>query len=150
MDFAEALKSPGVIWFVAGLILILSEFALPGLIILFFGIGAWTAAASYFIFQNGLTTQLTIFLIVSLISLALLRKSLKAKLFDSKQYKDEEIEEYANQQATVSEQIKTGVEGKVMFHGTSWKATSTEDIEVGETVVVNKRTNLTLVVSKLV
>ena len=33
--------SPELIWFVAGLALILSEFMLPGIILVFFGAGAW-------------------------------------------------------------------------------------------------------------
>lgn len=148
MDFAVALKSPGVIWFIIGLVLMLTEFTLPGLIIFFFGIGAWITAASYFVLHNGLTGQLTIFLITSLISLVLFRKSLKAKLFKTGDYRDNEGDEYVGQQAVVTEHIAAGQNGKVKFHGTSWIATSSEEIGKGETVVIEDRNNLTLTVRK--
>ena len=36
MDF-----NPVLIWFLIGLALVLSEFMLPGIILVFFGLGAW-------------------------------------------------------------------------------------------------------------
>ena len=36
--------SPEIIWFVIGFVLILVEFAIPGLIVIFFGLGAWVVS----------------------------------------------------------------------------------------------------------
>ena len=48
MNFLSA-NFAAMLWFVAGLILILVEFLMPGLIIIFFGAGAWiVSAAAYF------------------------------------------------------------------------------------------------------
>lgn len=43
MDFTF-LKEPAMVWFLIGLVLIVSEFAVPGLVIIFFGLGAWATA----------------------------------------------------------------------------------------------------------
>ena len=40
----DILQDPAVIWFLVGLGLLLLELALPGLVILFFGAGAWVTA----------------------------------------------------------------------------------------------------------
>jgi len=39
MDWTELFSKPEIIWFFIGLLLALLEFGIPGLIILFFGIG---------------------------------------------------------------------------------------------------------------
>ena len=45
MDFIKDFLKPEVIWCLVGLVLLLLEFILPGLIIFFFGLGAWVVAA---------------------------------------------------------------------------------------------------------
>lgn len=51
----ELLMEKEVIWFVIGLSLFLLEFIFPGLVLIFFGVGAWiTAIIAYFL--NSLAT----------------------------------------------------------------------------------------------
>ncbi|MHC4858277.1 MAG: hypothetical protein ACYTBY_11000 [Planctomycetota bacterium] len=45
MDWIKDFMKPEFIWAMVGLILLLLEFALPGLIIFFFGVGAITTVA---------------------------------------------------------------------------------------------------------
>ena len=44
MDWLKEFLKPELIWFLIGLVLLLMEFAIPGLVVLFFGIGAWVVA----------------------------------------------------------------------------------------------------------
>ena len=69
--------SPVLLWFLAGIVFLALELVLPGLIVFFFGIGAWCAALAVFLFPIPLTTQLLIFLVASLVALLLLRSTLK-------------------------------------------------------------------------
>jgi membrane protein implicated in regulation of membrane protease activity len=54
--------SPIIIWFVVGLVLILMEFVIPGLVIVFFGLGAWVAAIFVAIFPEMAFWVQTLFL----------------------------------------------------------------------------------------
>ena len=41
VDWIKDFMKPEIIWVLVGLLLLLMEFAVPGLIIFFFGLGAW-------------------------------------------------------------------------------------------------------------
>ena len=143
----EILSDPAIIWFLIGLGLLLLELALPGLVVLFFGIGAWITALCHAIFDINLNFQILIFLISSLILLVLLRKFLKKKFFDRK--KDEirdQLEEFIGHKAVVSSDFKSG-SGQVEFKGTNWKAEGDDTLKKGDQVVIEKKDNLTLYVT---
>lgn len=73
---------PEIIWFVVGLILILMEFAVPGVILVFFGIGAWIVTALVYLgLLTSLTSQLFVFSGASLVLLVALRKLVKDKFY---------------------------------------------------------------------
>ena len=57
---------PEILWFIAGLIMLLLEFAMPGLIIAFFGVGAWIVAVLCLFMDISLNMQLTVFLFSSI------------------------------------------------------------------------------------
>jgi len=66
--------SAELLWFLVGLVLLLSELALPGFVIVFFGVGAWvTAVLVGFGLLSGFNGQLLVFLITSILALALFR-----------------------------------------------------------------------------
>ena len=77
----DILSDPAVIWFLVGLGLLLLELALPGLVVLFFGAGAWVTALVCAITDINLNWQIFIFLIASLLGLVLLRSYLKKRFF---------------------------------------------------------------------
>jgi len=67
--------SPELIWFLIGLILLIGELAIPALILLFFGVGAWVTVAAIFIgIASNINIQLLIFIITSILAIALLRQ----------------------------------------------------------------------------
>lgn len=149
-DLNELLGDPKVIWFLIGLVFLLSEFVLPGLIILFFGIGCWVTSLSLLWFPDiSFNYQLTIFLISSVASLGLLRRSLKKWLDSRNKEADDGLEEYINKHCIVEIDIVPEIGGKVSFKGTLWNANSDIKIKKGETVVIKKIDGIHLIVEPL-
>jgi len=152
MDTIKDFLTPEIIWFLTGLALLILEFALPGLIIAFFGVGAWIVALVCLITDIGINTQLIIFIISSVLSLLCLRKWLKGIFLGhtgSKQNLKENLEEFIGQKAVVKEKIMPKSGGKVEFHGTNWLAEADEEIAEGVMVQIISKDNITLKVKSL-
>jgi len=152
MDTIKDFLRPEIIWFLIGLALLIMEFVLPGLIIAFFGVGAWIVALVCLITDIGINTQLIIFIVSSVLSLLFLRKWLKGIFIGhsvSKQDLKEDIEEFIGQKAVVKETIKPKAGGKVEFHGTNWLAEADEEIAVETVVEIVGKENITLKVKTL-
>jgi membrane protein implicated in regulation of membrane protease activity len=144
--------APELIWFVIGLVLLLVEIAMPGLVVIFFGLGAWLVALLVAFIPMSLNVQLIIFLFTSLILLALLRGRLKG-WFDSKWAKgknlDDLLNEYQGKKVKVTKAIPLDGKGKVEFCGTNWDAESNVPIEEGATVEIVEKNNITFKVIPL-
>ena len=146
--FNEWLK-PEIIWFLIGLVLLVLEFSAPGLIIAFFGVGAWVVALIALFIDISLTTQLFIFLITSVLMLVFLRKSLK-KVFKLESIEDQnELEDFIGKTAVVTIKISANIPGKVEFNGTAWEAESDTEIAKGESVIIVDRRSITLIVEPI-
>jgi len=142
----EYLSDPAVIWFLIGLGLLLLELALPGLVILFFGTGAWVTALVCALADISLNVQILIFLVASLLGLVLLRKYLKKRFFNRKELEvKDQLEEFIGHQARAVEEFKDG-DGKVEFKGTHWTAKSEEPVSRGMWVTIIRKESLTLFV----
>jgi len=143
-----------LLWFIVGLILLLAELALPGFVIIFFGIGAWvTALAIWLGLVTTFSAQLVTFLVSSMLSLVLFRKQ-GMRYFGGKTSgrlgPDQSLDDVKGEKAVVVSVIKPkSLEGKVEFNGTIWAAESDVDIAPGIVVEVVERTNLTLKVKPL-
>jgi len=152
MESSANWLSPALIWFIIGLIFILIEFGIPGLITVFFGIGAWLVALLCLIFNIPLNLQLFIFLIGSIIPLIFLRKWFKT-LIEGRSVASpvniEELEEFLGKKALVVEEITPDKKGKVEFRGSTWNAEAYETIPKGITVEIIDKSNITLVVKSL-
>jgi membrane protein implicated in regulation of membrane protease activity len=74
MDASNGWLAPQVIWFARGFILLVIESAAPGIIIIFFGVGAWIVALVCLFFDISLNVQLLIFIVSSVVLLVTLRK----------------------------------------------------------------------------
>ncbi|MHC4120175.1 MAG: NfeD family protein [Planctomycetota bacterium] len=151
MDAIREFLKPEIIWFLVGLVLLIMEFALPGLVIFFFGVGAFVVAIVCLITDIGINTQLIIFTVASVLSLLFLRTWLKAVFtghVKSKQDMTEDLSEFVGERAVVIEAI-TKAGGKVEFHGTNWAAQADGEISEGSTVEVIGKDNLTLKVRVL-
>jgi len=144
----EILSDPAVIWFLIGLGLLLLELVLPGLVILFFGAGAWVTALVCAFTDINLNWQILIFLVASLLGLVLLRKYLKKRFFNrsDKEIADQ-LEEFIGRKARAIDDFKDGA-GKVEFKGTRWSATCDEAVSKGDWVIIRSKDSLTLKVEK--
>jgi membrane protein implicated in regulation of membrane protease activity len=142
----DILSDPAVIWFLVGLGLLLLELVLPGLVILFFGAGAWVTALVCAITDVKLNVQILIFLVASLLGLILLRKYLKNRFFSRKDVEtQDQLEEFIGHRAKAVIDFQDGL-GKVEFKGTRWTARSTDDISKGQWVTIVSKDSLTLIV----
>lgn len=150
MEFSEFLSDPAVIWFLIGLVLLLLEFAIPGLVVMFFGIGAWIVSISCMVFDPGINMQLSIFIVTSLLSLLFLRKYFK-KIFYGKEEDTAEdaAEELLGKIVSVEKTIAKGKPGKVIFKGASWKAESEFTIAEGDSAKIIGKESIVLKVEPI-
>lgn len=149
MDFTQIFSNPVVIWFLIGFVLLLLELAMPGLIIIFFGIGAWLTAFSCMLFTPDLSWQLFIFIITSVASLLLLRRWLLNIFFKKKDKEETLVDEFIGQKAIVETDINAGRGGKVIFKGAPWEAFSDVVIKAGEQVEIVSKESIKLNVRPL-
>jgi inner membrane protein len=142
--------TPVLIWFIVGLVMMLLEFAIPGLIVIFFGAGAWLIAILVAIFPAmAVWVQLMLFTLLSLLSLLLLRRQLKKHFFsDHEGVEDENLDDYIGRTALVTSAISKG-KGKVMYRGASWDAFADSDIPEGSQVRIVDKDSIRLKVEEI-
>lgn len=144
--------SPILVWFLVGLLLVLSELALPGVILVFFGLGAWLVAATCAMgLTQGLTSQLIVFGAGSLLLLLVLRRWLRGKLHGH-QSADQDpaanLDNPAGDSVTVTVAVEPGNdEGRVEYKGAIWHARSDATIAVGSRARITETDGITLVVT---
>jgi inner membrane protein len=147
MNFSNEFWDPTVIWFIVGLVILVLELAVPGLILFFFGVGAWLVALLTLLFDISINAQLLIFFTTSVILLFSLRKWVR-QLFTGKmgisKNDDESSGDMVGERATVVEAIIPPSKGRVEIHGTNWTAESDIEIKAGEIVEIIGKKNLTL------
>lgn len=149
MDLQEFFTPP-VIWFLVGLAFILLELVIPGLIMIFFGVGAWITSLCLVIFDPGLNLQLLIFISTSVLSLLALRKVLKNRFFGEHDSGVDVLEdEFIGKTVFVEDKFIKGVPGKINFKGTQWNAVSDTELENGDQVEIVKKESLTLHIKKI-
>jgi membrane protein implicated in regulation of membrane protease activity len=144
---------PEIMWFVAGLVLILMEFAVPGVILVFFGIGAWIVAILVYLdLLTSLTSQLFVYSAASIVLIVALRKWVKDKFYGhitGAQDLTHNLDDFAGHRVTVLADVIPGkAGGLVEFKGSDWRATSDEEIKKGETATVIKNEGLTLIIKR--
>lgn len=145
------LFKPSLIWFIIGLVLILSEFVLPGIVLLFFGVGAWVVCIICLVADISLNTQLVIFLVSSVLLLIFLRKWLKTMFVGktTESSSDRTREEFVGKNAIVTKKIEPGIPGRVEIRGTQWNAESDSTIEESQPVEIVDMDNITLIVKPI-
>lgn len=140
----DILSNPAVIWFLVGLGLLLLELVLPGLVILFFGTGAWITALVCAVADINLNIQILIFLLASLLGLVLLRKYLKNRFFSRKDAEiQDQLEEFIGHKARAVDTFKEGL-GVVEFKGTRWTARCSQPVAKGQWLIILSKDSLTL------
>lgn len=137
--------SPTLAWFILGFFLFILELLNPSAFIFFFGFGAWTVSATISCVDLSSPWQLVLFLMSSLIYLVILRVKVIKYIEKQKSESTYAIEdEHVAKIATVIEDIKPPLPGKVLLNGTHWNARSSTPVKAGEAVQVIGRDNLTL------
>ena len=149
MNFTD----PWLIWFLIGLALILSEFAIPGVILVFFGLGAWIVSGLVGIgLLDSLGVQIALFGAASVVLLFTLRRSFKSwfmgDVSDSTPSGSENRDEYLGKTATALSDIPAGGRGKVEFKGAHWNAHATTALVTGDRATITALDGLTLTVEK--
>jgi membrane-bound ClpP family serine protease len=154
MPDKKTILNPALLWFLLGLALIFLEFVVPGVILVFFGIGAWAAAlTSYFGLTASLQSQLLVFGTTSVLLLVVLRKWIKGKFYGhvgDVQDQTKNIDEFNGQTVVVLQDVipnKTG--GAVEFKGARWRAVSDEPIKNGEMAIITGVDGIILQVRKI-
>jgi len=146
---ADFFSQAEVIWFLIGLALILVELVVPGLVLIFFGVGAWVTALVCLMFNIELNTQLFIFLGSSLLSLALLRKTLRKRYMDRKSPDAELEDEYIGRTAVALNSFTAGQTGKVSFKGSTWNAESNQPVTEGQRLKITGYKSIKLFVEPI-
>lgn len=142
----ENLLSAAVIWFIIGFALFLLEFVVPGLILFFFGLGAWIVAVVVLFIDVPINLQLIIFVISSVISILLLRKWVSKLLWNNKHSTELLEDEFLGKTAKAETNIAPGENGKIEFKGTTWQAASDDLIEKGDNVTIIGNDSILLIV----
>jgi len=140
--------SPVLLWFLAGIVFLALELVLPGLIVFFFGIGAWCAALAVYLLPMPLANQLLVFLATSLLALLLLRSTLK-KVFLGRTLERDAMEGGIPPGATgeVIEDIVPPATGTIKYAGSFWQATADLPLTRGTVVRIVEKSNLTVKVA---
>ncbi|TRX66484.1 NfeD family protein [Carboxylicivirga sp. M1479] len=145
----EILSNVAVIWFLAGAVLLLLELLIPGVFLLFFGVGAWITSLAVYLFEPSLGIQFIIFSITSVISLLFLRNYLLKRLYNMPDPVDDPDDEFAGCIGECILPIKPDEDGRIEFKGTTWNASSETEIEVGSKVKIIRKLGLILFVEPL-
>jgi membrane-bound ClpP family serine protease len=153
MPNQNTLFNPTLLWFLAGLVLIFLEFVVPGVILVFFGIGAWAAAVTtYFDLTASFQYQLLTFAFSSVALLVVLRRWIKGKFYghvSDVQDLSKNIDEFTGQSVVVLQDvIPNQMDGAVEFKGARWRAISDEHIKNGEMAVITDIDGIILKVRK--
>lgn len=125
--------SAWLVWFLAGIAVMLAEIAVPGFVILFFGLGCWGAALAAWFAPEAYSVQVLVFVIVSVASLLTLRK-VAMRIFVGGS-EGSETDDLGNvplgARITVDQDLEAGRTGRVRFRGTLWDAVADERIPAG-------------------
>lgn len=137
------------IWLIIAMALLVSEFFVPGLILLFFGLAALLVTGAVALgWLVSLGGQLTAFGVLSVCMLVLLRRILQNWL--QGRVSDEALENdpdssLVGKHVIVAEDF-ANKRGKVILNGVRWAAISEQDLKAGETARIVKSQSTDLIV----
>jgi membrane protein implicated in regulation of membrane protease activity len=150
MTMIEFFKNPAVLWFLIGLFFALIELFVPGLILIFFGIGAWLTALMCFLLPIGTGVQIMVFISTSVITLVLFRKWFNNLLFKTKAKESiSDDDELTGKTGVAETDFQPNTPGKVSLNGSLWKAESDVPISAGERVEIIAKKNITLIIKPI-
>lgn len=129
---------PAVVWFVVGVALALLEFVVPGVLLIFFAVGAWvTAGTTYLGWTGEVWMQLLVFCGASVVPLVTLRDWLKGRLSGGGPDLAEGLDEFAGKHVTLLKDVPAGrSEGAVELKGAVWTVEADRAFRAGQVAVV--------------
>ena len=141
--------TPVYIWIIAALLLFIIELFTSGFAVICLAVGAAGGAITAAITDNTVA-QITVFAIVSVLSIAALRPILKRTFMREDKVVRTNADAMIGRRGTVCAMVDDD-EGRVMIDGVDWKARSVDGarIEVGAKVEVIKMESIILIVKKL-
>lgn len=133
--------SPALIWFLVGVVFIVLELFIPGFILIFFAAGSWITALFAWLSGIGLTFQIVLFMVSSLVLLFALRKiGLKTFRGEIRKNTDDRLSDVKiGKTAVVTQTISPHVPGEIKVMGSFWRATADTKIETGISVIVENQ-----------
>ena len=125
--------SPWLVWFLAGIAIMLAELAVPLFVIIFFGLGCWGASVVASFSPNAYSAQVAVFVVVSVTSLMTLRR-VAMRVFVGRS-EGPQTDDLGNvplgARITLDQDLEPGQIGRVRFRGTMWDAVSEDLIPAG-------------------
>lgn len=140
------MTDPTTLWFIAGALLILAEFMVPGVVIVFFGVGALiTSLTTWLGLTESLTSQTFMFGASSIVLLFSLRHLVKGWFVGKSDDQNGDLDDdFTGREAVVTRDIPgPGIDGRIEIKGSEWKARSESTIVAGSTVIIESREGLT-------
>ena len=143
--------SQEMIWFIIGVVCIVSETIIPGGIIAFLGFAAVLVGSMLHFGFIATTTQAMLTWFVSSIAMLFILRSFFMKFFegDSQIHETEEDAESIGKIVEVIEEIQPFHEGRIRYLDTTWQARSEEDIPEGAKAIITKRDGNVWIVKSL-
>lgn len=152
MDTYELfLKHSYIIWGIIGVFLVILEMFLPGILLLFFGVGALITALFCYLTPVSFGWQITIWLISSILSILAGGHFLRSIFPAYQKYDKKKEDEYAGEITQVVKKVKPSRKGgRVLFQGVEWDAISAgSEINEGSFAKIISRDNLTFIVKEI-
>ncbi|MGE9984665.1 NfeD family protein [Desulfovibrio sp. SGI.169] len=137
--------SAPLLWFLLGLVFLFVELMAPTLVLIFFSAGAWVTACAALL-DIPPDWQLVLFILVSLLTLLLLRRHLRA-VFGGRARRAADADADAQgghapdhpltgRVGVVSKTLRPGEVGEVSIDGSFWRAVAETEIHAGRAVRV--------------
>lgn len=140
----ELFSKPEILWLIAGILLLLLEFVIPGVLVVFFGFGAMVTALLTYFTGMGICWQIFSFIFFSLVFLLLLRKKFMKLLAGTSDIDPDE--EFVGHKGVAETDLPVSGFGKVAFRGTMWNAMAETPVAKGQRVVITGKDGITLFV----
>lgn len=124
---------PWLVWFVVGVAIALAELAVPGFVLIFFGLGCLGAALLAAFFPDAYTAQTATFVLVTILSLLTLRK-MAMRIFVGKSETaapGEDDKDFVKTRVTIGHDLEPGQQTRVRYRGTTWDAVARDHIPAG-------------------
>lgn len=134
-----------ILWFLLGVVLIVLEFFIPGVFIVFFGIGGLVASVFQYLFNFSIPMQVTTWIVSSFAVLLFGAKFLKDLFPSEESYEPTMKESVSGRMALVIKNVHVERKGgRISFQGTDWDAVSLDaEIPKGNYAKIVDRENLT-------